>query len=220
MWLPPAVWFHGSQSQSTGGASPRNASTERIISWLEQSIRCVLITPFGRPVDPDVNSTFAIVSEPTRSRASSTSAVADVATSDSNGCRGNVRRGRRRRHQLHVARQHLAKGALEAGAVGREHQARLHAVEHLPQRGELLRLQRIGRRDRRVRDPDVHRGKREQPVVDAVAGQNQDRSVDGELPRDQRLRDAADLRERLGVGDAPPVASPALDGLSDRVRSG
>ena len=28
--------------------------TVRIISWLAQSIRCVLITPLGLPVDPEV----------------------------------------------------------------------------------------------------------------------------------------------------------------------
>ena len=34
LWLPPKVWFHGSQSQSTGGSSARNAITVRSCSWL------------------------------------------------------------------------------------------------------------------------------------------------------------------------------------------
>jgi len=34
--------------------------------WLLHSIRCVLITPFGMPVEPEVNRNLAIVSGPTR----------------------------------------------------------------------------------------------------------------------------------------------------------
>ena len=60
------VWFHGSQSQSTGGSSARNGITARIISWFEQSIRCVLMTPFGRPVEPEVKRILATVSPVTR----------------------------------------------------------------------------------------------------------------------------------------------------------
>ena len=44
-------------------------------------MRCVLITPFGAPVEPDVNSTFATVSAPTRAWASSTSASRRVGSS-------------------------------------------------------------------------------------------------------------------------------------------
>ncbi len=44
-------------------------------------MRWVLITPFGAPVDPDVKSTLATVSGPTRACASSTAAVAVVARS-------------------------------------------------------------------------------------------------------------------------------------------
>src|SRR5436190_14101191 len=75
LWLPPAVWFHGSQQQSTGGSSVRNGKCVLIITWFAQSIRWVLITPLGLPVEPDVNSTFATVSPVTRSRAASTAAV-------------------------------------------------------------------------------------------------------------------------------------------------
>src|SRR5687768_4055908 len=75
LWLPPAVWFQGSQQQSTGGSSPRKRKCERIITWLEHSIRWVLMTPFGLPVEPDVKSTLATVSPSTRSRAASTAGV-------------------------------------------------------------------------------------------------------------------------------------------------
>ena len=38
---------------------PRHGSVCRIICWLLHSIRCVLMTPLGVPVDPDVNRIFA-----------------------------------------------------------------------------------------------------------------------------------------------------------------
>ena len=41
-------------------------------------MRCVLTTPFGAPVEPDVNRIFAIESGPSRANASSTAAVALV----------------------------------------------------------------------------------------------------------------------------------------------
>jgi hypothetical protein len=51
-WLPPNVWFHGSQSTSTGGSSASARKHWRIICWLAHSIRCVLITPLGSLVEP------------------------------------------------------------------------------------------------------------------------------------------------------------------------
>jgi hypothetical protein len=83
LWLPPKVWFHGSQSTSTGGTCPRCGKHCRIICWLLQSIRCVLITPFGSLVEPDVNRNFAIVSGPICACARSTATVGAVRRSDS-----------------------------------------------------------------------------------------------------------------------------------------
>ena len=62
LWLPPKVWLHGSQSTITGRSAARNGHTWRIICWLADSIRCVFSTPFGAPVDPEVNRIFATVS--------------------------------------------------------------------------------------------------------------------------------------------------------------
>ena len=61
----------------TGSAAARRGAAARcsIISWFEQSIRCVLMTPFGMPVEPDVKRIFATVSGPTRACASSTALV-------------------------------------------------------------------------------------------------------------------------------------------------
>ncbi len=47
LWLPPKVWFHGSQSTSTGGSSARKARHWRIICRFAHSMRWVLITPLG-----------------------------------------------------------------------------------------------------------------------------------------------------------------------------
>ena len=63
----------------------RNGIASQIICWFAQSIRCVLITPLGDPVDPDVKRILAMVSGPTRAAASSTSSVTGVAVSAEKG---------------------------------------------------------------------------------------------------------------------------------------
>ncbi|GAB1414139.1 hypothetical protein MASR1M97_28750 [Candidatus Desulfobacillus denitrificans] len=65
LWLPPKVWFQGSQSRVTGGFSARKGQSWAIACWLEQSMRWVLMTPFGSPVEPEVNRNFATLSGPT-----------------------------------------------------------------------------------------------------------------------------------------------------------
>ncbi len=64
LWLPPKVWFQGSQSTITGARSSRNGQACAIICWFAHSMRCVLTTPFGGPVEPEVNRIFATVSGP------------------------------------------------------------------------------------------------------------------------------------------------------------
>ncbi len=83
--LPPKVWFHGSQSTSTSGRSSRNGHTSAYCSWFTVSMRWVLITPFGVPVEPEVKRIFATLSGPMRAKAASTSAVASAASSSANG---------------------------------------------------------------------------------------------------------------------------------------
>ena len=81
LWLPPKVWLHGSQSVSTGGSVSTKGQICRIICWLAQSIRWVLSTPLGVPVDPEVKRIFATESGVRARRARSTSGVAAVARS-------------------------------------------------------------------------------------------------------------------------------------------
>ena len=73
------MWLHGSQSSITGGSSARNGQIRRNIRWLQHNIRCVFTTPFGTPVDPDVNKIFATVSGPTPANRSTTADVGTVA---------------------------------------------------------------------------------------------------------------------------------------------
>jgi hypothetical protein len=61
LWLPPKVWFHGSQSTITGGLSSTKGQACASICWFAHSMPCVLITPFGSPVEPEVNRIFAVV---------------------------------------------------------------------------------------------------------------------------------------------------------------
>ena len=74
------MWFHGSQSTSTGGSSASAGKHWRIICWFAHSMRCVLITPLGSFVDPEVNRNLAIVSGPTPAWAASTADVGAVAS--------------------------------------------------------------------------------------------------------------------------------------------
>ena len=79
LWLPPKVWLHGSQSTITGRSVRRNGQACRIICWLAASIRWVLSTPFGVPVEPEVNRIFAIESPVTAARAAATPGPGTVA---------------------------------------------------------------------------------------------------------------------------------------------
>jgi hypothetical protein len=72
LWLPPKVWLQGSQSTSTGGRSSRKGQAWASACWFEQSMRWLLITPLGLPVEPEVKRILATVSGPTAAKRSST----------------------------------------------------------------------------------------------------------------------------------------------------
>ena len=75
LWLPPKVWLHGSQSTSTGFSCCRKRHTCAIICWLAHSMRWVLITTLGWPVEPEVSRYLACVSGVMASKACITAAV-------------------------------------------------------------------------------------------------------------------------------------------------
>ena len=123
---------HGRLVGQEGQHGARSAPGWRV------SIRCVLITPLGEPVEPDVNSTFATVSGPTRRCASSTRAVAVTSTSAANGVERTLGR-RRHRYDLDVGRQRQAgQRAIEGRPVDGQHEARTHRRAHARQRTMIL----------------------------------------------------------------------------------
>ena len=121
LWLPPKVWLHGSQSTITGRSAARNGHTCRIICWLAASIRCVLSTPLGVPVEPEVNRIFAIaVRRPGRRRPPATAGPGAVASrSASRSAPGRAARGHDRGHRA----GRVQRGREPAGVLG-EHRAR------------------------------------------------------------------------------------------------
>ncbi|MNR43062.1 hypothetical protein D3C85_1616480 [compost metagenome] len=70
------MWFHGSQSTSTGGSSPNTGKVCSNICWLAQSMRWVVGTALGSLVEPEVKRNLAMLSGPTRAQAASASPVA------------------------------------------------------------------------------------------------------------------------------------------------
>src|SRR6185295_4527563 len=84
LWLAPNAWLQGNQSTMTGGESSRNGQHCAMLCWLAHSIRWVVITPLGSPVDPDVKRIFATSPGFTRSNACPTAPVGLQPSSDAN----------------------------------------------------------------------------------------------------------------------------------------
>ena len=177
-----------------------------IIAWLAHSMRWVLMTPFGWPVEPEVNRILAIVSGPTLACAASTAGSRLRASERCEQRRAPVRRRIGGDDDLDIARHGCGDGAREGGAVGGEDQARRENADDGFELAEILRHQRIGHRDRRVRNADMHGGKAEQRVLDIVAGENGDRPLGRKIALQQRRGDGANRRERLRVSQRAPAA--------------
>src|ERR1700676_4594873 len=65
-------------------APSRNDQVCALACWLEVSMRWVLMTAFGVPVEPEVNRNFAMVSGVTAAKAFTTASVSGVAAIDRN----------------------------------------------------------------------------------------------------------------------------------------
>ena len=191
--LPPMVWFHGSQSRTTGGASPRRgARVCSDIARLAHIMRWVLITALGMPVEPEVNSSLPTLSGVER------------------GQRGVDGRRHRRGRQLGIgaAGQALGRRAARAPASRRAGPARpapwrrarrpapsprrADQVEDVAQLDMVLAQQRIGRRHRRGRRAGLHRGHGHQRMFDRVAAEDGHRLVRPGAQVQQRLRQRID----------------------------
>ena len=142
-------------------------------------MRCVLITPFGAPVEPEVNRNLPIVSGPTLR-------AAPRRPPGPRGSRGSRRAGRRgpsvgglrAGDHLDVAadRPRRCAGANGAPSLTKTRPGR-QDVEDALQLAEILGDQRIGRRHRRVGQAGDHRAEADQRVIDAVARQDRDRAL-------------------------------------------
>ena len=97
LWLEPNVCAQGSQSTSTGGSSLRKASASPSMAWLEHSMRWVLVTALGKPVEPEVSRNLAIESGPTAARADSAAEEIGRSVRWRTASRRGPRRCRRRR---------------------------------------------------------------------------------------------------------------------------
>src|SRR3989344_4680707 len=62
LWLPPKVWFHGSQSTSTRSSSASTGMDWFICCRLAAHMPCVMITALGALVEPEVNMNLAMLS--------------------------------------------------------------------------------------------------------------------------------------------------------------
>ena len=56
------MWFHGSQFDKNQRLLVKEGPICASCCWLADSMPCVLMTPFGSPVEPEVKRNFATVS--------------------------------------------------------------------------------------------------------------------------------------------------------------
>ena len=122
-------------------------------------------------------------------------------------------RRRRRLQQFGDRRRLRAHGRerrSELRRIGGVHQTRAQQLEDRLELGEVLRHQRIGRRDRRHRDADVHRAEREQGVVHRIVREDGERAFGVEAALEQRTADAPHGVERLAVGHLAPAVLGSL----------
>ena len=202
-------------------------------------MRWVLMTPFGWPVEPEVNRNFGdrVGRRPWRAPPRP-SAIGCVSTRRANAV---DRRSRRigGDHDLDAGRHGRSDGARECDAVGGEHQPRRENVDDGFELAEILRHQRIGHRNRRIRNADMHRREAEQRMLDVVAGQDRDRTLGRQaalaaapprsraLPRALAHRSACASRRRVALGEenaigrgVGPMHQPLGELFADSAGSG
>jgi hypothetical protein len=201
--LPPNVWFQGSQSTRIGSASSTKGQSWAMPSWLEHSIRCVLTTPLGRSVEPDVNRILAIVIGSDRLQGCLDSigrGYGEKVFERREGPAGRVAAG----HDLDPVPVECIERRLVARRVVDEDELGLKQLDDGAQLGEILAQAGIGGGDRRSRESDAHRAERDERMVDAVLGQDGDRPLRRQPAIQEGLADRANLRVSVGIGDGAP----------------
>jgi len=148
--LLPKVWFHGSQSTITWWR-PRKRPYETYCSWFHGEHAVGVDTPLGVPVEPEVRGSCERV-RPTRANARS--------DFDAAGARADPRPESGRADRRERGR--------ELRGIGSPHQPGRSSSKIDLSFGEVLRHQRVRRRDRRDRHADVHRASASSRVVERV----------------------------------------------------
>jgi hypothetical protein len=183
-------------------------------------MRWVLITPFGTPVEPEVNRIFAIVSGPN----SGVRAVDHPKSAAISGCEANrvvavLRRRIANDDDFKVPRHHRLDGAAEHLAVVGKDETGRQQFENMPELAEVFRDQRIGGRDRHIGHADIIRREAHQGMFNTVARQKRDRAFRRKIAREQPLADrphaGAAFRHRKSCRHSPLSPRCAM-----KVRSG
>ena len=170
-------------------------------------MRWVLITAFGVPVEPEVNRNLTMVSGPTWACAGSTAPDGRGRQQRLQECGGAACKWVAGDDDLDLARHDRLDGAAVGLAVGGEDEPRGEQLDDRPQLAEILRDERVGRRDRRIGDADIHGGEADERMLDVVARQDHDRPLRRKVAPQQRRADAADLLQGLGIGELAPAAA-------------
>ena len=220
LWLPPKVWFQG--SQSTMHRRPvleeRPDLREHLLVRAEHALG--VDHALGRAGRAGGEEDLRDGVGPDRARTRSSTA--------------RRRRGVEQRRDRRGGRADRGERGREVRRVRAYTRPGCSSSKMRLELGEVLRHQRVRGRDRRDRHADVHRAEREQRVVDAVVREDRDRPLGPEAAVEQRLADAARRRERFAVGDPPPAVAGALgeeravgrarrpvhEPLADRARGG
>ena len=207
MWLAPKVWFHGSQSISTSGCSVMNGQVCSACCWFAVSMPWVLMTPLGRPVEPDVNRNLAIVSAPIAAAAFSSAGPGRVCANWSKLVTASRFAPLRLATSSTLLEVERGERFGEGRGIGDIDEAGLEQLGNVLELGVVLALQRIGDGDRRDRYARGVAGEREEGVVDAVAGEDHHGTLGREPALDQALGERVDELPRRLVGELAPTAA-------------
>ena len=167
------------------------------------------MTPFGRPVEPEVKRNLAIGVGGGRGRGLVDAGAGGRAGEIVEQCRAKVRAVAARNDFRSRAERRDRLG--EWCGVGDIDEARLEQIGDVPELGEVLALQRVGDRDRRDRNARRVACQHQQRVIDRVGREDHDRPLGREPARHERCRDGVDAAARVLVGD--------LDASVSRTRS-
>jgi hypothetical protein len=160
-----------------------------------------------------VNRNLAMVSGPVACIAASTAVVGSVASRSAKLVLARPGNGASGQHHFHVGADHGADRAAITRAIGGEHQARRHRLEHVAQFGEVGADQRVRGRGRHIGHTGHQAAQRQQRVLQVVFGQDDHRPFGTQSPVDQPLRDGARAGPGFAVSHMAPVAGAAVGPL-------